>query len=208
MLDRILVSTEWEQKHPLCFAWSKTRVGSDHWPIFLDSGANSEKRQKPFYFEKHWLLEEGFVQMVVDNWKTIRSRFSEQRYSMDIWHGCLSLTRQRLRGWSANKLSKSKKTKNLISKELDTLGETREEDTSLWAWRYQLEGKLEEIYNKEEIFWQQRGNEKWLLKGDANTGFFHKCANGRRRKTKICSLDTDQGVISEHVELKICGGLL
>jgi hypothetical protein len=67
MLDRILVSTEWEQKHPLCFAWSKTRVGSDHWPIFLDSGVNSEKRQNPFYFEKHWLLEEGFVQMVVDN---------------------------------------------------------------------------------------------------------------------------------------------
>jgi hypothetical protein len=29
-LDRILVSTEWEDKHPLCFAWSKTRVGSDH----------------------------------------------------------------------------------------------------------------------------------------------------------------------------------
>jgi hypothetical protein len=93
----------------------------------------------------------------------------------------------------------------LISKELDkldTLGETHHEDTSLWAWRYQLEGKLEEIYKKEEIFWQQRENERWLLKGDANIDFFHKCANGRRRKTKICSLDTEQGVISEQVELK------
>jgi hypothetical protein len=29
-LDRILVSTEWEARFPLCFAWSKTRVGSDH----------------------------------------------------------------------------------------------------------------------------------------------------------------------------------
>jgi exonuclease III len=52
MLDRILVSTEWELKHPLCFAWSKTRVGSDHWPIFLDLWVNSEKDKKPFYFEK------------------------------------------------------------------------------------------------------------------------------------------------------------
>jgi hypothetical protein len=39
-LDRILVSTEWEHKYPLCFAWSKTRVGSDHWLIFLDTGEN------------------------------------------------------------------------------------------------------------------------------------------------------------------------
>jgi hypothetical protein len=36
-LDKILTSTEWESKHPLCFAWSKTRVGSNHCPIFLDT---------------------------------------------------------------------------------------------------------------------------------------------------------------------------
>jgi hypothetical protein len=33
-LDRILMS-KWECKHPLCFTWSKTRVGLDHWPFFL-----------------------------------------------------------------------------------------------------------------------------------------------------------------------------
>jgi hypothetical protein len=32
-LDRILVSTEWEAKFPKCFAWCKTRVGSDHWHV-------------------------------------------------------------------------------------------------------------------------------------------------------------------------------
>jgi hypothetical protein len=29
-LDRVLVSTEWETRFTLCFAWSKTRVGSYH----------------------------------------------------------------------------------------------------------------------------------------------------------------------------------
>jgi hypothetical protein len=29
-LDRVLVSTKWEGRFPLCFAWSSTRVGSDH----------------------------------------------------------------------------------------------------------------------------------------------------------------------------------
>jgi hypothetical protein len=37
----------------------------------------------------------------------------------------------------------------------------------------------------------------WLLKGDANTTFFHAMANGRRRKCMISRLVSDAGVISE-----------
>ena len=32
-----------------------------------------------------------------------------------------------------------------------------------------LELQLECIMEVEEIYWQQRGSEKWILKGDANT---------------------------------------
>jgi hypothetical protein len=36
--------------------------------------------------------------------------------------------------------------------------------------------------------------------GDANTSFFHTCANDRRRKTRICSLETsDQSIIRAHI---------
>ena len=37
------------------------------------------------------------------------------------------------------------------------------------------------------------GGEKWILEGDANTAFFHLMANGRRRKKKILSLETETG---------------
>jgi hypothetical protein len=37
--------------------------------------------------------------------------------------------------------------------------------------------------------------------GDANTNFFHSCANGRRRKTKICSMETDNGIITEQNDI-------
>jgi hypothetical protein len=37
-LDRILVSTKWETKFPLCFTWARIRVGSDHCPIFFIQG--------------------------------------------------------------------------------------------------------------------------------------------------------------------------
>jgi hypothetical protein len=31
----------------------------------------------------------------------------------------------------------------------------------------------------------------WLLKGDNNTSYFHKIANGRRRKNTVISLEND-----------------
>jgi hypothetical protein len=36
--------------------------------------------------------------------------------------------------------------------------------------------------------------------GDANTEYFHKCANGRR-KTKIVSLETDNVIITEQKDI-------
>jgi mannosylglycoprotein endo-beta-mannosidase len=54
--------------------------------------------------------------------------------------------------------------------------------------RQDLETKLEKLMEEEEIYWQQRGGEKWVLEGDSNTTFFHLVANGRRRKKSIISL--------------------
>lgn len=31
---------------------------------------------------------------------------------------------------------------------------------------------------QEEMYWHERSHETWLLKGDNNTAYFHKCANG------------------------------
>jgi hypothetical protein len=37
-------------------------VGSDHWPIFLDTDEGSLRKQKEFFFEKQWLLKEDFME--------------------------------------------------------------------------------------------------------------------------------------------------
>jgi hypothetical protein len=61
---------------------------------------------------------------------------------MDIWHGCLSLTRQYLRGWNANRLSSTWKSKEdlLVKiKELDVEGEIHSEESMRWSQRYHLE---------------------------------------------------------------------
>ena len=65
-----------------------------------------------------------------------------------------------------------------------------------------MESELQEIYTAEEIYWQKRGGERWILQGDSNTSFFHKCANGRKRKSTITSLEDGERIISDLEELK------
>jgi len=60
-----------------------------------------------------------------------------------------------------------------------------------WTERYELEKSLQQILADEEIQWQRRGGEKWILAGDSNFSYFHKCANGRRRKLQITMLEVD-----------------
>jgi hypothetical protein len=78
-LDGILVSTDWEAKFPKCFVWSKTRVGSNHWPVVLDTGEKTSCKQKFFYFEKQWMLGDDFIDKFGSNWKMVRDRFADQR---------------------------------------------------------------------------------------------------------------------------------
>jgi mannosylglycoprotein endo-beta-mannosidase len=48
-----------------------------------------------------------------------------------------------------------------------------------------------QLLDQEETYWYNRCHEMWLLQGDNNTSYFHKIANGRRRKNTIISLEND-----------------
>jgi len=60
-LDRILVSTDWEQKFPLSTVEALTREISDHTPLLLDTNQASHRGNTPlFKFELRWLARDGF----------------------------------------------------------------------------------------------------------------------------------------------------
>jgi hypothetical protein len=66
-LDRILMSTEWEQNFPLSNVIALSRDISDHTPLLLDTGRNTSMNiQHLFKFELGWLLRDGFGDMVRD----------------------------------------------------------------------------------------------------------------------------------------------
>jgi hypothetical protein len=46
----------------------------------------------------------------------------------------------------------------------------------------------------DELYWFKRSHENWLHKGDLNTDYFHRVANGRRKNTFL-SLNNKDSVI-------------
>jgi hypothetical protein len=62
--------------------------------------------------------------------------------------------------------------------------------------RMLLNAELMKILDEEEAYWFKRGHESFLLKGDNNTNFFHKVANGRKRKQTIYTLQKKGVLIS------------
>lgn len=82
----------------------------------------------------------------------------------------------------------------------DDLSDERELLPTEWEVRYELEKSYQKLLRDEELHWQKRGGERWILEGDSNTGYFHKCANGRKRKMQITSLECDgQNLVDPHL---------
>lgn len=53
------------------------------------------------------------------------------------------------------------------------------------------------LMEEKELYWHKRSNLNWLLKGDLNTDFFHRTANGKKRKNTIFSLQQDGEVVED-----------
>jgi hypothetical protein len=70
-LDRILVTTEWEQKFPLATVQTLSREISDHTPLLLDGGESSHRgNHRNFKFELGWLTKDGFFDLVREVWES------------------------------------------------------------------------------------------------------------------------------------------
>jgi hypothetical protein len=49
----------------------------------------------------------------------------------------------------------------------------------------EIQLKMENLLEQEELYWVQRGRVNWLKHGDQNTAFFHRSASARRKRNFI-----------------------
>jgi hypothetical protein len=97
VLDRVFVSVEWEMEFPLCSLRAATRIGSDHPPTSVVLAPTP--RLNCFHFENFWLRQPGFMEAVGSKWERAADSPPRLFNAVDIWHHCVKIDREFMRGW-------------------------------------------------------------------------------------------------------------
>jgi len=197
-LDRILILESWESLFPLSSLRKLPRELSDHNPLLLCTDQNKDKKPKAFCFETSWFRHLDFIPKVSEIWK----EKVVGKNAVDKW--CIKINRVKkfLKGWGLSLIGHTKKYKKYLKEELAALGKMEEENplpAHLLERKTFILSEQGRLLEEEEIYWHKRSNSKWLLEGDLNTVFFHKMANGKKRKNTIFSIQKN-GVDIEETE--------
>ena len=99
---------DWDAHFPYSTLTALPRVGSDHTALVLDTGARAPTNPKPFRFEKWWLSQPGFHQVVTEAWNSVASSNS----SADNWMIKAKVLRKKIKGWNINREAALKKEKS------------------------------------------------------------------------------------------------
>lgn len=193
-LDRDFTSYDWDFTYPWATCEVLTRIGSNHNPLLVITEDVRVSHPYIFRFEMVWFLNIEFQEKLIAKWP---KRGIED--IQDYWKNVKKYIRTFCKGWGNNLRGHMRREKRELMDEirmLDAKAETGSLDVVQWGDRYAKEQALEQIYAFEEMQWQKRGGERWLLQGDANTGFFHNKANGRRKKCTIFSLEDGDKIIT------------
>ena len=117
MLDRVFASVDWDSHFSMSSLTALPRVGSDHTPLMLDTAGRKSLSPKMFPFEKWWLSQPGFHQMMRETWSATSSFIS----SVDNWLSKTRLLRKKTKGWAINIESALRKRKKAPLMEFDPL---------------------------------------------------------------------------------------
>jgi hypothetical protein len=157
------------------------REVSDHNPLVLSTDIQVKLRHLRFRFELAWLKNPVFLEKVKEIW----GEHYHAESACDRIQRKLKKFKQYFKGWEFNRQGAQKKRKMVLQDEIWKL-EQIEEDALLSpdqaANKTKWLGELMTILEEEELYWYKRAHETWLHEGDNNTEYFHRIANGRRRK--------------------------
>jgi hypothetical protein len=106
-IDKIFCTNSFEQRFPLACVSTKARAHSDHVPLILNLNSSERKKSGIFRFEKWWLEQPDFKELVGKVWST-PCAFTDP---LDIWQFKIRLLRKKAKGWSWNRNAEIKKTK-------------------------------------------------------------------------------------------------
>jgi hypothetical protein len=178
-LDRFLATQDWISMFPNFVNSHLTRYKSDHSPILLDFSLFPVNRNRPkgHYnkkFEQVWTTSAYHSTLVCQTWQHQHGPLEERLHN----------TLNALHIWGKQTFGSIPKNIKVVQQELHTL-QLQQDSQNVTQQLKDKEKELDDLLEKEEIWWSQRSRALWLAHGDRNTKFFHQKATQRRRKNKI-----------------------
>jgi hypothetical protein len=153
-LDRYLVSSSWSSQYRTAHSYSFPRVCSDHSPISLEFRPASRFKSTIFRFEKCWLGQDGFSDLMTTWWN---SMVLENNKALN-WKFKLDKIRSKIK-WHVNFRAQIRSCKQTLIQDISSLESVMEQqdlsDDEIFDF-FELKNKLFSIYKTEEIYWQQR----------------------------------------------------
>ncbi|GKV27405.1 hypothetical protein SLEP1_g36578 [Rubroshorea leprosula] len=182
-IDRFLLTEEWILKWSDVKQWGLNRSVSDHCPILLKT-EKMDWGPKPFKFFDAWLDQPRCKEIIREVWKSTKVKG---------WYGFklkekLKRTKNQLKEWSRNSISEVDRKIKEAEKEIATTDEKGEKGQLSTQDIDQRKSCFLDLWKNlkiKESMWQQKSRKMWLKEGDANTKFFHRCAQGRYRRNEI-----------------------
>ncbi len=167
-LDRMVASMEWINMFEGAKVVHLAKLSSDHCPLMLEFPQVLErvKGHRVFCFEAMWVKDEQSKDIVQQAW----SLDTEEGSPMFRVFEKLKHCRVSLIAWSKERFGKLAGRIKEKRKRLQELSNATPIDFS--AEILALQDEINDLLEKEEIFWCQRSRVVWMQDGDQNTRFF------------------------------------
>lgn len=188
-LDRGLCNLSWRELFYRPIIKHLEFIGSDHRPLLLLWNFVDSVTPRSFKFERMWIEHEDYDYMVRFNWN---NGPDVNENPSCFFSGNLKDMRIALSKWSKEVFPNNRKLINELMVELNICNSDNNSNRDMVKAK-SIVKLIEDLWDREELYWAQRSRLQWLKCSDKNTKFFHSTTIQRRQRNKVTKIKNGQG---------------
>ncbi|KAH7848430.1 hypothetical protein Vadar_002675 [Vaccinium darrowii] len=190
-IDMAFAESKWRELYDKALVFVEPAIGSDHNPLILNTEFPLQKVGRPFKFESFWTTEEDCRGIISASWL-------QRQEGPNMVKLCKKLRecKDKLKKWHRANFADLRLQISVVKDQLLEVQKQQDQGSNpeLVAFERVLSRKLEDLWQKDAMFWHQRSRIKWLQMGDKNSRFFHLSTIQRRQRNQIVKLKDKDGV--------------